>query len=86
MPFLATYGMTYGMHRTTIYLPDELKRALTRIARREGRSEAELIREAVQEAVERRRAAAPRIPLFDRGLGDPDLARRVDEVLDGFGS
>lgn len=74
------------MHRTTIYLPVELKRALTRIARREGRSEAELIREAVQEAVERRRAASPRIPLVDRGLGDPDLARRVDEALDGFGS
>ena len=34
-----------GMEKTTVYLPDELKRALRRAARSTGRSEADLIRE-----------------------------------------
>ena len=77
--------MMYGMHKTTVYLPAELKRALSRLARLEGRSEAELIREAVRQAVESRAPPEPRIPLVDGGLGDPDLARRVDDALRGFG-
>ena len=41
--------MVYGMEKTTVYLPTQLKRALERAARSEGRSEAELIREGVAE-------------------------------------
>ena len=33
-----------GMEKTTVYLPDDLKRALRRSAKSTGRSEAELIR------------------------------------------
>lgn len=73
------------MQKTTVYLPADLKRALERLARLEGRSEAELIREAVRKAVESRVPPQPRIPLVDRGLGDPDLARSVDDALGGFG-
>ena len=36
------------MKKTTVYLPDELKAALERAAA-QGRSEAELVREAVRE-------------------------------------
>ena len=72
------------MHKTTIYLPADLKKALARVARREGRSEAELIREAVRRAVEDREAPRPRVPLLD-ALGDPDIAGNVDRHLDGFG-
>ena len=36
--------MMYGMKRTTIYLPDDLKEALERTAAAEGRSEAEVVR------------------------------------------
>jgi len=37
------------MDKTTLYLPDELKRALRDAARRLGRAQAELIREALTE-------------------------------------
>lgn len=74
------------MVKTTLYLPEDLKSSIERIAREEGRPEAELFREAVAELIESRRQRRPRLPLFDRGLGDPHLAERVDELLaDGFG-
>ena len=73
----------YGMKKTTVYLPDELKAALERAAAR-GRSEAELVREAVRELTQRLEPPRPRLPLFSSG--DPTLAERIDEVLrEGFG-
>src|SRR2546422_916078 len=65
------YGMMYGMRKTTVYLPDELKAALTRTARATGRSEAELIREGVSR-VTANDAPRPTAPLFNSG--QPDLA------------
>jgi Arc/MetJ-type ribon-helix-helix transcriptional regulator len=78
-----TYGTMYGMEKTTVYLPDELKDALRRTARATGRSEAELIREGVGLVTGSHRVAEARLPLF--ASGDPTLAERVDEVLPGFG-
>ena len=78
-----TYGRMYGMEKTTVYLPSELKRALERAAQLEGRSEADLIREGVAVVAERHAAREPNAPLFDSG--DPDFASRVDELLEGFG-
>ena len=75
--------MVYGMEKTTVYLPSELKRALERAAELEGKSEAELIREGVAVVVEPHRVAEPILPLFNSGTGD--LASRVDELLEGFG-
>lgn len=72
-----------GMRKTTIYLPDELKEALAQASRRVGRSEAELIREALGELVSRFSRPRPKLPLFSSG--DPGLAGRVDEELAGFG-
>ncbi|HZQ02946.1 MAG TPA: CopG family transcriptional regulator [Gaiellaceae bacterium] len=71
------------MRKTTVYLPDELKRALELAAESTGRSEAELIREGVQEVVAKQSPPRPRIPLFRSG--NPTLARRVDGLLEGFG-
>ncbi len=69
----------YGMvHKTTIYLPEELKAAIEREALRRGCSEAQVIREAVAAAVSRPR---PACGLFD---AEP-IAGRVDELLAGFG-
>lgn len=69
----------YGM-RTTLYLPDDLKRAVEAEARRSRRSEAEVIRAAIAASVMPERPR-PRAGLF---AGEP-IAERVDELLDGFG-
>lgn len=76
---LATAGTMCGMSRkTTIYLPDDLKAAVEREARRRGCSEAQVVRDAVTAAVTRPRPTA--------GLLDTEpLAARVDELLVGFG-
>jgi hypothetical protein len=80
------YGMMYGVKRTTIYLPDELKAALERTAEAEGRTEADIVREAIVDALQKRVPPAPRIPVYEPGLGDPHIAERVDELLaEGFG-
>jgi len=73
----------YGMEKTTVYLPDELKAALRRTSRATGRSEAELIREGIGLVTGRHRIAEPRLPLFTSS--EPMLAERVDEALKGFG-
>jgi hypothetical protein len=72
----------YGMRRTTIYLPDSLKSALARAAHEEGRTEADLIREGVEQLLHSRERE-PRLPLF--ASGQPDLAARSEELLAGFG-
>jgi Ribbon-helix-helix protein, copG family len=64
--------------KTTIYLPADLKAAVEREARRRGCSEAQVIRDAVTDAVSRPR---PRPGLVD---GEP-FAEHVDELLTGFG-
>lgn len=79
-----TYGKLYGVKKTTVYLPQELKAALERASVVRGRSEAELIREALRELVGDVEQPKPRLPLFSSG--DPKLAERVDEELaEGFG-
>ena len=76
---VATCGTMYGMsQKTTIYLPDDLKAAVEREARRQGLSEAEVIRRAVAGAVHR---PAPRAGIID---GEP-IAGRDEELLTGFG-
>ena len=71
------------MKKTTVYLPEDLKFALRRIAEQRGRSEAELIREAVSNLVHDSEPPRPRLPLFSSG--DPMLAQRFEEELRGFG-
>lgn len=74
----------YGMRRTTVYLPDELKLALERTAAAQGTSEAEVMRRALIAATAESSTPTLRIPLFDSG--DPTLAERVgEELAGGFG-
>ena len=73
----------YGMQKTTVYVPEDLKRSLARAAAARGCSEAELIREALRSATERTAPPRPRLPLFRSRK--PRLAERGDEALAGFG-
>ena len=75
------------MKQTTVYLPDDLKQRLEQAAHEDGRSEALIVREALEETLGRR-DVRPTVPLFDDDWGDPTLAERVDEILaeTGFGS
>ena len=68
------------MVKTTIYLPDELKSAVADRARREGTSEADVIRAAITAAV---RPTRPR-PKGGLYSAEP-IADRTDELLRGFG-
>ncbi|MDQ1438118.1 MAG: hypothetical protein QOK43_1747 [Acidimicrobiaceae bacterium] len=72
-------GTIYGMsQKTTVYLPEDLKAAVEREARRRGLSEAEVIRQAIAQAVSRPR---PQPGIID-GVA---IADRADELLVGFG-
>ena len=67
------------MNRTTVYLPDSLKRGVEQLARQRLCSEAEVIRQAIQDAIARPKPEPGFIP------GDSAWAERVDDYLAGFG-
>lgn len=76
-----TAGTIYGM-KTTLYLPDDIKRAVEVEARRRGVSEAEVVRDALRSTLVKTRIE-PRGALFH---GREPIADRVDELLaEGFG-
>ena len=79
--------MTYGtLKKTTIYLPEELKKKVEAMAEKEKKSEADVIRDAISSAVESEAAyPPPRIPLPGMKLGDPTIAERAGDLMDGFG-
>lgn len=64
-----------------MYLPDDLKAAIKRAAKQRGVSEAEVIRESIRLGV------GNETPRPHGGLysGSEPIARRVDELLEGFG-
>jgi predicted transcriptional regulator len=64
--------------KTTVYLPDDLKAAIEREARRRACSEATVIRDALASSLDRPRA---QLGFID---GEP-IAEHVDELLEGFG-
>ena len=67
------------MHKTTVYLPEKIKAGVEREARLRSCSEAEVIRQAISDAVTRPAARSGIIP------GDSAWALEVDELLAGFG-
>lgn len=71
----------YGMVKTTIYLPDELKRRIEQAARERSTSEAEVIRTAVDAAVPPLERPRPTFPLFNSGRPIEDW----DEAMRDFG-
>jgi hypothetical protein len=73
----------YGMHKTTVYLPPDVRLALKQTAVRRHCSEAEVIRQAILAFAKNGAPARPRVPLFRSRK--PRVAERVDELLAGFG-
>ena len=71
------------MNKTTVYLPDELKQSLRRLAAQCGRSEADLIREAIATKVRASHRPLPKGRLF--ASGDPSLAENAENALGGLG-
>ena len=69
------------MNKTTVYLPDDLKRAVSAASRRREISEAEVIRQAIAAAV------VDEVPPPRRAVFSSDLlmAEDVDAHLAGFG-
>jgi predicted transcriptional regulator len=72
--------------KTTVYLDTDAYRRLKRLAREQGRSAAELVREAVAEYAERHgtRRWPSSIGSVRSGLGD--LSERAEDYLGGFGA
>jgi hypothetical protein len=71
------------MLKTTVYLPERLKRRLSALARRRGTREAVLVRDAIARLLEEESRPRPRLPLFrSRGGG---IAERAEDALAGFG-
>lgn len=68
--------MAYGSHmtKTTVYLTDEIARALASTARRTGRPQAELIREALDAYLN----ALPQPRLLSLGLGVDEKVTAAD--------
>ena len=67
------------MNKTTVYLPETLKQGVERLARQRSCSEAEVIRQAIQDAISRPKPRPGIIP------GDSSWAERVDDYMGGFG-
>jgi hypothetical protein len=74
------YGNT-AMLKTTVYLSEELKRRIERTARLERKSEAEVIRAALDAYTLQSSPPRPRLPLFRSEKPIEDW----DQALRGFG-
>lgn len=70
------------MNKTTVYLPDDLREAVKRVARSRGVPEAEVIRDAIRQVVAKERPK----PQFGIVTGDgSSVADNIDEWMKGFG-
>lgn len=72
--------------KTTVYLDSRDYQKLKGLARAEGRSAAELVREAVAEYAQRRTSSLRPRSVGAGRSGRGDLSEQTEELLDGFGS
>ncbi len=70
------------MKRTTIFADDDLLIELKELSREEGRSVAELVREALQEFIVRKKPDARKLSFIGIGRsGKKNIAARHEELL-----
>jgi predicted transcriptional regulator len=68
------------MKHTTVQLPDQIEHSLSQLAQRMGRSEAELIQEAIEQYLTRQTRPLPRsVGMGASGMGN--LSTRDEELL-----
>jgi metal-responsive CopG/Arc/MetJ family transcriptional regulator len=73
-----------SMHKTTIYLDEELYARVRALADASGKTHATIIREALRAYVSGEGRARPRsVGIGSSGTGD--LSERAEEYLSGFG-
>ena len=76
----AIYGTLYGVTKTTVYLDPDTVLALRRMAETEGRSQAELIRDALETYT--RKVKRPKIPgVGEFDSGHTDTSQRAEDLL-----
>ena len=77
MPYMVPYML---MTKTTVYLDTDTVLALRQMAETQGRSQAELIRDALEAYT--RKIKRPRIPgIGEFDSGHTDISERAEEIL-----
>jgi hypothetical protein len=76
----ATAGTMYGMVKTTVYIDERDAATLRRMAAESGRSQAEIMREAIANAGRSARPRRLRSAAVGRGSGAA-VARHADEIV-----
>lgn len=69
-----------SMVRTTVYLDQEIALVLRQLAARQGRSQAEVIREALASYAQRTVRPTPK-GIGKYRSGEPDVAQRAKDIL-----
>ena len=78
--FAAIYGTLYGVTKTTVYIGSDIVLALRQMAETQGRSQAELIREALETYT--RKVKRPKIPgVGEFDSGHADTSDRAEDLL-----
>jgi hypothetical protein len=76
----ATYGTLYGVTKTTVYLDSDTVLALRQMAATQGRSQADLIRAALEAYT--RKIKRPKIPgIGEFHSGHTDTSEQAEEML-----
>ena len=71
-----------GMGKTTVYLDDALKSDLARVSALTGRSQADLIRDGIEQVVAQHLRVRPQMKATATGA---TMLDGVDELMGGFG-
>jgi len=68
--------------KTSVYLKDDLKTNLERVVEMTGRSQADLIRDGIEQVVNQHLRTRPLMSALATG---PTILDRVDSLMEGFG-
>jgi len=71
-----------SMVKTSVYLDDEQKANLEKVVQITGRSQADLIRDGVEQVVSQHLRVRPEMTAQASG---PTVLDRIDELMEGFG-